>query len=223
MISNKQNLRTFVCEKGELTAVEIKNLVGKDNPVILEIGANDGGTTIDFLKAMPHARIFCFEPDPRAIALFKSHITHGNVQLIETAVGSQNGITQFHQSNGKGHLSGWHKSGSIRAPKSHLQVWPQITFETQINVPICRLDDWFSKQGIDEVDFIWADVQGAEYDLIAGATETLQKTRYFYTEYSNSEWYEGQIGLQKIYNLLGSYEISRLFRMDVLFKNLTLV
>lgn len=50
---------------------EIKYLVGKRNPVILEVGANIGQTTHKFLQEMPEATIYCFEPDPRAIAEFK--------------------------------------------------------------------------------------------------------------------------------------------------------
>ncbi|MEN9248224.1 MAG: hypothetical protein Q6L50_08560 [Gloeomargarita sp. GMQP_bins_120] len=36
-------------------------------------------------------------------------------------------------------------------------------------------------------DFIWADVQGAEVDLIQGGLQALANTRYFYTEYANTE------------------------------------
>jgi hypothetical protein len=46
------------------------------------------------------------------------------------------------------------------------------------------------------IDFIWADVQGAEEDLILGGLDTLRKrTKYLFTEYNNSEMYEGQINL----------------------------
>src|ERR1700676_4003626 len=51
----------------------IKGLVGKQDPTILEIGCNDGNDTMAFLRAMPQAKIFCFEPDPRAIARFRKH------------------------------------------------------------------------------------------------------------------------------------------------------
>ena len=41
------------------------------------------------------------------------------------------------------------------------------------------------------IDLIWADVQGAEADLIEGGTEALRRTRYFYTEYNNQELIRG--------------------------------
>jgi hypothetical protein len=71
------------------------------------------------------------------------------------------------------------------------------------------------------VDFIWADVQGAESDLIEGAPRILAATRYFYTEYSNNEWYEGQITLPGLVQKLPDFELVRRYPMDVLFRSRT--
>jgi hypothetical protein len=72
------------------------------------------------------------------------------------------------------------------------------------------------------VDLIWADVQGAEGDLVKGGTATFANTRYFYTEYSNNEWYEGQPTLQQLVEMLANFVIMPRFEMDVLFKNIAL-
>ena len=81
-----------------------------------------------------------------------------------------------------------------------------------------RLDSWISAQDFDQVDFIWADVQGAERDLIAGGSQTLAMSRFFYTEYSNEEWYEGQIDLRGLIDSLPDFEVAELFPRDVLFR-----
>src|ERR1700734_4400073 len=54
-----------------LTHEAIAALVGKPDPVILEIGCNDGTDTLALLRVMPQASFHCFEPDARAIARFK--------------------------------------------------------------------------------------------------------------------------------------------------------
>ena len=51
-------------------------------------------------------------------------------------------------------------------------------FENTIQVESAKLDDWCLEHGISKIDFLWADVQGAEGDLIEGARETLRKTKY---------------------------------------------
>lgn len=208
-----------------LEAWEIRDLVGREKPVILEVGANCGQTTAELLEAMPGAVVHAFEPEPRAISEFRRNIQAPNVHLYECAVGATNGTVTFHQSSGgeqeypEYQGSGWDQSGSIRRPRTHLEVWPWVKFEHQIQVPIVTLDAWAGQQGITQVDFIWADVQGAESDLIQGATLLLRNTRYLYTEYSNEEWYEGQVTLAELQRLLPGFTLLRRYPMDALFLN----
>jgi 2-O-methyltransferase len=213
----------FPIISGALTATEIRQLLGKDDPVIIEVGANCGQTTVELLKAMPGATIFAFEPEPRAIAKFRAAIANPNVHLYECAIGAVNGTTSFYQSSGAEHLleyrQGWDQSGSIRRPNSHLKVWPWVKFEKKITVPIMTLDDWSNQHQIAKADFIWADVQGAESDLVEGAARFLRSSRYFYTEYSNDEWYEGQITLADLQEKLPDFDLVRRYAMDALFKN----
>ena len=73
---------------------------------------------------------------------------------------------------------------------------------------------------IESIDFIWADVQGAEENLILGGRETINKSHYFYTEYSDRELYEGQVGLDWILNALPNFEVVERFSDDVLLRNM---
>lgn len=213
----------FPITPGALSAVEIRQYVGKDDPIIVEVGANCGQTTVEMLKAMPRATIYAFEPDPRAIAKFRAAITHPSVHLYESAIGAVNGTVCFHQSSGAEHVAdyskGWDQSGSIRRPNSHLKVWPWVKFEKQITVPIMTLDAWSELHKVETADFIWADVQGAESDLVEGAARFLRSSRYFYTEYSNEEWYEGQITLAGLREKLPDFNLVKRYHMDALFQN----
>jgi hypothetical protein len=62
------------------------------------------------------------------------------------------------------------------------------------------------KNNIQVIDFVWCDVQGAEEKVIRGGQETFKnKVKYFYTEYSNDEQYEGQPKLKQILKLLARF------------------
>ena len=209
-------------DSGGISEIEIKYLVGKVNPVIIEVGANIGQTTAKILNQIPGATIYCFEPDPRAVLEFKKNINSPNVHLFESAVGNENGSVVFHQSSGVDEYKDWNQSGSIKQPKEHLNFWPKVTFPTSIEIPIVRLDDWAKSIDLPMVDFIWADTQGAEADLILGGLVTLDKTRFLYTEYGPRELYDGQASLEMIDGLLKNFSITRLFDIDVLFENLLL-
>ena len=198
---------------GELNRDALPALLGKDDPVILEVGCNDGLHTREFLRLFPHSTVYAFEPDPR-------------VRLFDIAVSDVDGEIDFHMSNGAPTAEcaavlpkGWDYSGSIRKPTGHLDVHPWCTFDQIIKVKTRTLDGWCQQHGVDHVDFIWADVQGAEGDVIRGGSRALAKTRYLYTEYSDRPLYEGQIDLRTLLALLPDFTVVDRFAMDVLLKN----
>jgi FkbM family methyltransferase len=200
---------------------EFKHLLPR-RPTIIEIGAHDGSTTIGFRRLFARARIVAFEPDPRAIAKFRLRSELRDVTLIECAIADRNGEAVFHQSSGRppGFEGGdWDASGSIRQPTGALALHPWLSFNRQISVPVVRLDDALDRHDIGQIDLIWADVQGAEGDLIRGACEALKRTRFFYTECTQDEEYAGHIGLPEMCALLPDFEIVEVFAHDVLFRN----
>jgi FkbM family methyltransferase len=224
-VAENINPRRISLGDDELQVSQISQLIEKSNPLILEIGANCGQTTVEFLREFPGAEIHAFEPDPRAVQKFRAMITSPNVNLVEKAVGARNGTVEFNQSGGHEWIdpNGWDHSGSIRKPKNHLKIWPSITFNKTIAVDLIRLDDWSREViGPREIDFIWADVQGAEIDLIQGGALTLARTRFFYTEFSDEECYEGQIDFNQLVQLMNDlgHRVRHKFRGDVLFERI---
>lgn len=178
----------------------VKRLLRKDNPVVLEIGTATGEDTASFLKEFPNIQLYCFEPDPRCIEIHNKKIKDERCKLYEVAISDVDGQVEFHQSGGQkpnfDRGSDWKYSSSIRKPKEHLKLVSWCNFEKKIIVQTQKLDTWFQDNEIEEIDFIWADVQGAEENLIKGGLKTLDRTKYFYTEYDNKEMYEGQINLK---------------------------
>lgn len=218
---------------GHIQPSDILSLVGKADPTIVEVGCNDGTDTLTFLSLFPRVTMHCFEPDPRAAERFLRNVSDARVKLYLTAVGNHNGTIDFYPSEGlprplpKAEAEqlaarlpkGWDLSGSIRKPKDHLRMHPWCQFGEPVQVPIVKLDDWAMNHCFDIVDFMWADVQGAEVDLINGGHWLLEGTRYLYTEYSNREMYEGQIGLETLLKMLPDFEVVKLYSEDVLLRN----
>lgn len=209
---------------------DLKRLVGTNMPIILDIGANDGSTTLEFLRHFPSCTVHAFEPDERALRKLKANVKHSNAHIHATAIGAHDGEAEFFVSSGMPpgfaaadfaaeFPAGWDMSSSLRKPKTHYNVWPWCKFETTRKVLVKRLDTWVREAGLAQIDFIWADIQGAEGDLILGGREALSKTRYFFTEYSDDEWYEGQPTLRRLSDMLENFSIVRRYPMDVLFKN----
>ncbi len=215
----------------EINSDYIRHLIGDDARVILEIGAHHGWQTEQFLSVFLNATIYAFEPDPRAIAKFKSRITDPRVHLFEMAIGALDGTSNFHVSSGLPpgldpiqayvtYPQGWDQSGSLRPPKAVTKIYPWCKFNSTTAVAVLRLDSWARENGIDAVDFIWADMQGAESDLIGAGQTTLTRTRYLYLEYSNDEIYEGEPTLPMLLDMLPEFSVVKRYPGDVLLKNI---
>lgn len=210
----------------------LQRLLGPSPAVILEVGANHGMHTALFLRTFPTARIHAFEPDPRAIEAFRKQITDRRATLHELALGATSGRAEFHVSSGMPpdandglrteYPKGWDQSGSLRAPKAHKEKWPWCKFQRTIRVEVRTLDAWSGKHEPGPIDFIWADTQGAEADLIAGGRATLARTRYFYTECFDDELYEGAPNLLQLLDLLPGWDLVKRYDSDVLLRNTAL-
>ncbi len=205
----------------------LAQLIGKDDPIILDIGCNDGSDTLWLLELFQRARIHSFEPDPRARARYLKQVLDKRATLSAVAISNNDGVAEFHTSNGTNPVaegrekceSGWDLSGSLRKPKEHVEAHPWCTFDNTIKVETKKLDTWAQENGIGAIDLIWADVQGAEADLIEGGKEALQRTRYVYTEYNNQELYEGQVNLSRLLKLVPDFEVVHNYGNDVLLRN----
>ena len=104
-------------------------------------------------------------------------------------------------------------------PTGHLRVHPEISFADPIYVPSIRLDDWLEDKHIENIDFIWMDVQGAELDVFSGASNAFSRTRYLYTEYAIEELYRGQPSLKDVLAALPQFKPVIRYLNDVLLCN----
>jgi len=209
-----------------LTAADIHRLLACDDPIILEVGAHHGEDTLEFLREFAAIKLHCFEPDPRCAEAHRQRVSDSRCTLNAVAVGATNGRAALYLSDGYDNASGAASgSSSIRKPTDKLfNFFPRIRFDNTVDVDVVSLDSYAEENHIDHVDFIWADVQGAEIDLIAGGEKLLRRTKYLFTEFSQEEWYEGEIDADEIVRRLPGYEAISLHEGgNILLKNVSLV
>src|SRR3989344_6093385 len=101
----------------------IKKLINKEDPLVLEIGANIGQDTNRFLKAFKNIKIYSFEPDTRAIRQFMKNVNNPKSKLINMAISDKNGHITLHLSSGSKQFVGrkeaiveWTASSTIKKP-----------------------------------------------------------------------------------------------------------
>ena len=198
----------------------------QDGSIILDIGCNDGYHSIKFANMFPNSKIFSFEPEPRSLDVFKSKGIPSNVTIYDYALSNSNGIDTFWRCTGfepgrpGQRESDW--SGSLLEPKIHLDAVPWMKFDTTYEVNTKRLDTWFEEVSIENIDFIWMDVQGAEHLVFEGAYGILDRVKYIHTEFDDREIYSGQKTLKELLEYLPNFEIEQKFDFDVLLVNKTI-
>jgi len=187
---------------------ELKKLFHADQPlIIVEAGACEGEDTIKYARLFPRADIYAFEPLPLNIKIARQSFERNkinNVKLINKALSDRNGSALFFVSNGNPPgTSEWdwdhgNKSSSLLAPDKHTEISDFITFDKKITVETITLDEFCHDNGINQIDFIHLDVQGAEMMVLNGARNSLPFVKAIWLEVSTIHLYNKQTLAQDI-------------------------
>ena len=192
-------------------------LAHRKSPVIFEMGMHWGEDTrriMSYCRDEPQ-EYYGFEPDPRNISsidTYKYNLPY-EFTLIQGAISDKDGESDFHLSDGTHLASGNQMTGanSLREPAVVLTKHPWISFDKKIKVKTYRLDTFCKDNNVDKIDFIWADLQGCEYDMLIGAGDMLNKIGMIFMEYSPLELYKGQKDLKAMLSLFDdSWEVSEI-------------
>jgi FkbM family methyltransferase len=140
------------------------------NGVVLDIGAHIGLFSCIAAKVVGNnGKVMAFEPTPKTNALLQQtiHINKltGLVEPRSEAVGDKTGTAVFFASDTVGDNS------------NSLVSYLEDRTLNGISVPVTTIDIFVKEKGLNRVDFIKLDVEGAEYDAIRGAVETFKKFR----------------------------------------------
>jgi FkbM family methyltransferase len=148
-------------------SVELDFVVRSLSPgdVLLDVGANGGLYSVLASKQVgPSGHIYAFEPGIRELVLFRRNVKINsceNVTVVSKAVSNQSGTTQFAIS----------QDGAMNSLKQ--TDHPMQKFKEWQTVEMTMLDTFVEDAGIDKVDFIKIDVEGAENLVFEGATKLL--------------------------------------------------
>lgn len=205
----------------------IRQLIGSDDPVLLEIGAGDGVDTREFVETFKDTnfRLYAFEPDPRNVQVFASTIYDERVVLFDGVVGNVDGRVDFYQStHNRDTGQEFIYSSSLREPTDKLfETWPVFQDRNnfkKIKVNSVRLDTFTRNTKLKRVDYVWLDCQGAEDMVFEGGIWTFKNiVKYLYTECNSDNYYVGAPSLTKMLAMLPDFEVVEDYGTDVLLKN----
>jgi FkbM family methyltransferase len=194
-------------------------LKGKKDIIFLELGSNDCQTTkfiCDILKDVAISfEYHCFEVVPEMVTWSREQMKdYPQVHIHNLAIADKTeNQREFYLSVNKA----YNGSSSLKQPRQVVQIWKDLEFKTAYCNTI-TIDDFCGIVGINHIDFIWSDIQGAEELMIKGSEKMLSEIDYLYTEY-NENLYDGSLDVSDISKLLPNFAIIEDYGGDVLFKN----
>ncbi|MDQ3098610.1 MAG: FkbM family methyltransferase [bacterium] len=155
------------------------HLALSDKPTILDIGANVGYFSKLARSQYPCASIYSFEPVPAIfLALQKNFEGDSKTFTINKAISNQNGVKYMNYKEIRNELSSINKNGNEKVQSQ-------------------TLDSFISAQNIESIDLLKVDTEQHELQVLEGAINSLQRTKYLLIE----------VAIQENYN----YTISSLF------------
>jgi FkbM family methyltransferase len=137
--------------------------------VVLDVGSNTGMFSLK--QAARGARVYAFEPNPQAYSRLMRNIEENSladrVSGFQLALGSRPG------------------QAALKAATA--TVLTRVQFDSQGDVKVDSLDQVIPGLGIDRVQLMKLDVEGAEAEILAGGTQVLDRVERIVMEYHGSE------------------------------------
>jgi len=131
---------------------------------VLDLGANVGFATLRFARRYPHARLVCVEPDSTARELLANNLARNGVeaQIFGVAVV---GTPGSYRMSAAGHPGG-----------------NQVTASRSGAVEGIMLPALLDRAGLEQVDFMKVDIEGAERHLFLSARDWAGRVRALIAE-----------------------------------------
>ncbi|MAT99146.1 MAG: hypothetical protein CL608_18525 [Anaerolineaceae bacterium] len=149
---------------------------------MLDIGAHVGYYSRRYAKVLgENGRIFAFEPHPRTFATLQHNVKRlPQVTAVQLALAEQEGTAELHDylmMSASGSLHYDEAMAALQKSQTHdTDIAPRIghTFSAQtFTVRTTPVDDFLATRGIQQVDLVKMDIEGAEIGALRGMQQTI--------------------------------------------------
>jgi FkbM family methyltransferase len=165
--------------------IDIKTYLKTETPVIIDGGANDGGTIERLLQDYRAPTIHAFEPIPHLVThLENRYAGDSRVVIYGMALGAEAKMASFNVLNKL-------VASSFLTPSALKRNYQgdNVDIREVVTVPQVRLDD---VMGMREIDLLKLDLQGYELEALKGGLSMLERTRIITTEVEFVPLYDNQ-------------------------------
>jgi FkbM family methyltransferase len=186
--------------------LQVKIIGDVKRPItIFDGGAFKGYVSLKYNKLFPNSTIHSFEPYPESFSTLKRNtLQHRNIKPYNKGLGEYVGISKFHSNNfaPTNSLLATHVEGDSNWGGEKILDTKEI-----LDIELTTIDQIVEEENIKRIDILKLDVQGAEYQVMAGAKKTIEKglIGLIYTEIITIPTYENQQELDEALKMFREY------------------
>ena len=143
---------------------------------LVDIGANDGGYTSEFLSFFPEAQAYCFEPNPETYQMLKNTLKTTSVKIYPIAVSDHSGNAKLYDLADNAPLKSTQPTATLAS------LYPSVITELHhqpakcYSVKATTLDHWATQNHLSQIDWVKIDTEGHELAVLKGAHQLIKST-----------------------------------------------
>jgi len=189
--------------------------------IIIDVGAYNGKPYLNQAKKNKNLVVYAFEPNASMAAMLKKK-SPSNYHVFPLVVSEKDGTIVIHenispQTNSilpfdANKVKLWKKRNKLKAIKT-------------VNVESIRLDTFIEREGIEAIDFLKVDAQGADLQVLKSCGDKLSMVRKVQVEICDIQIYEGgntlneTVGYMKDHGFKPVKTVQNNQYKDMVFKN----
>lgn len=160
---------------GDRGEVKLLKSILKPDDVFIDVGANVGVFTLMAAKRLVDGQIHAFEPFKTNLNRLRANLSLNQFRNVVVNATALSNIS----SNRDLFISAVNASGGIRNTglASFYVGKQEISHSKKVSVSTITLDEYVQRSGLEKLDVIKIDVEGAEMDVLEGGLESLRKFR----------------------------------------------
>jgi FkbM family methyltransferase len=179
---------------------------GVARPMVFDVGANTG-QYLDVLLETVGETFDCHSFEPAA-ATFQPLAAHFKdkpfIRTVQLGVGKEDGHFTLYSN---------HEGSSIASFYPIYNLEARTALEQEELIPVRSLDSYCAEHGVSDIHFLKIDVEGAELDVLLGASRLLAERRIHYIQFEfGPNNMSSKTYMKDFFRVLKGYQICRILQ-----------
>ena len=190
--------------------------IGISPSVIVELGSYDGGDALRFRQEFPQVRMVTVEADPVRIGLVRQHLEGAGIEVHNFAACDVDGPVDWFSADINGSVEA--QGSMYRHSEAYRERFTHVNqSDTPIQVEGRRFDSFCAEAGLEHIDLLHMDIEGAELAVLRSMGPVRPTLIYLEWRENSFENHDGTDTTESLlkqlgYTLLADLGDDRLYR-----------